>query len=716
MRLNSARIQNFKLLRDIRIEFSKDRDRPLTLIRAENGSGKTSLLSALRWGMYGQEGQPGDLRKVRMVSTSSLTRVPVEVRVEIDFEQFDEITNDYVRYRLIRTVVETPLPGDKFEREREALQMFRAEGTGWKPIGDGAQGLVSKFVPPRLANVFFTDGDDVQQFVSNQVALRERQEAVHNAVRLLLGLEELDTAVKDLDALGRKYRSDIGNEVGGELKEIEEQLESRRKALEGLIMELEGARDRRRSIEDYITRTEKELRGMGDVSDLEELNQKIDGLERDIKDADNRIAEVFNRMRKGLFKGSQISWALMRPKISEAMEVLKDLDSRGVIPGTSVEVLKDRLALNECICGEKLSEGDRRWMAILELINAQVQHAPERRQKTEVWHLARSQAETQLALRDERDAVGVQLKATLGEVTRLRDTRKGKARELEDARVRREGIDQERVTDLTDRLRKLRGDLRATTEAIGGLQLRVDEATTNVNDWEKRFREAEEKVSVAGVARARNRAADDLRGLANRILTVLKDEWVARVSTKMNELFLEIVGADPDHAGDVFRRVYITDEFDIVVESGDGRSLDFDHEVNGASQRALTLSFIWALMEVTGREAPRVIDTPLGMVSGGVRRRMVKLITQPAPSGGPNRQVVLLMTRAEIRDVELLLEERMGVALTLSCSKDYPTDLKNDWGGGPTEVRKCECDHTQFCEVCARRDDGHFGLRERVGQ
>lgn len=56
MKLKSAKIKNFKLLRDVRLEFSDDAKKPLTVIRAENESGKTSTLMALRWALYGQRG------------------------------------------------------------------------------------------------------------------------------------------------------------------------------------------------------------------------------------------------------------------------------------------------------------------------------------------------------------------------------------------------------------------------------------------------------------------------------------------------------------------------------------------------------------------------------------------------------------------------------------------------------------------------------------
>ena len=140
---------------------------------------------------------------------------------------------------------------------------------------------------------------------------------------------------------------------------------------------------------------------------------------------------------------------------------------------------------------------------------------------------------------------------------------------------------------------------------------------------------------------------------------------------------------------------------------------DTDFELNGASQRALTLAFIWALMEISGTTAPRIIDTPLGMVTGGVKTRMVDAITKPAGTELPDFQVILLLTRSEVRDVEELLDERAGVVRTLSCSKDYPEDLTNSWGVDHPIARACKCTHRESCLICARKYDDRHGLKFR---
>jgi hypothetical protein len=118
-------------------------------------------------------------------------------------------------------------------------------------------------------------------------------------------------------------------------------------------------------------------------------------------------------------------------------------------------------------------------------------------------------------------------------------------------------------------------------------------------------------------------------------------------------------------------------------------------------------------MEVSGTTAPRIIDTPLGMVSGGVKTRMVDSITMPSQGELPDFQVVLFMTRSEIRDIEGLIDERAGVIRTLSNSHHYPEDLVYSWHVDHPVSRLCSCTHRQSCRICARRYDERHGIQFR---
>ena len=416
-----------------------------------------------------------------------------------------------------------------------------------------------------------------------------------------------------------------------------------------------------------------------------------------------------------MFKSSEgLSWALAEGPLRRGHKVLADLADRGVIPGSSIGVLKDRLDMGTCICGEELSEGSHHRQHVLDLLDEQATVSQERARLTETFHRTRAGLEEYAAALDDERDFWAQRPKMLQRHTLIVDRIKELDRTLEDAQKRRSLIDEDDVRRLTSRLDTARRHLTESSELIGGLGRSITGLEEQRLLLRSRYEQAQNAAKSDANARHRHEIADDLATLVSATLNKLKTEHVSSVSSRMNEIFMTIVGGSPELAGAVFKGVYLTDSFDIVVDAGNEKTLDTDYEVNGASQRALTLAFIWALMEVASIVAPRVIDTPLGMTAGGVKRRMVEAITQPVSAGDLDYQVVLLLTRSEIRDIEDLLDESAGKFVTLTCSKDFPTDLVHDWDAAEPTVRHCACSHRQFCDVCERKSDAEHQLYRRI--
>ena len=212
---------------------------------------------------------------------------------------------------------------------------------------------------------------------------------------------------------------------------------------------------------------------------------------------------------------------------------------------------------------------------------------------------------------------------------------------------------------------------------------------------------------------AEKAALDDLEHVVEGALKDMQSTYLQRVSDRMNELFLRMVGADPEQNA-IFQGAEINTNYSIVVRTKDERTLNPDFEVNGASQRALTFAFIWALTEISGVVAPRVIDTPLGMMSGNVKRRVLEMVSQAAREEEVDRQVILFLTQSEISHAEDILDQRSGVTVTLTKTDDYPADLTNDPKAERSEVRLCSCTHREYCDQCQRTNYDDFNLTYRA--
>ena len=711
MKLESARITNFKLLEDVSLQFSSDLARPLTVIRAENGSGKTSILYALRWAMYGENGIPSQMR---LTSTAQPAGKPVQVQVRIEFTTSDPFSRAEARYRLIRTCEETPGEGDNYRRSPSRLRLLRRTDRGEEDIEEGMEGLISAVLPLNLADVFFTNGDDVQRFIAGGLhGERERQEAVHRAIRKLLGLEDVEAVEANLGFAARRLRRESTSAGGQELQAAEDELERIEDELKKQRENLSLINQRKGAVDEQIRLDERALDAIKGIGDLDSIQAKIHEIEEDIRHLEAQETDIRRHMKE-LLRSEDLSKGYIGEQLDRGMAVLAELVDRKIIPGSSLEVLIDRLQLGTCICGEPLMAGTPRHDHLTSLIEEQRQVAPRLQRLTALWHEARNRAASTLDDDEVGESVADKASSLNRQFTECLDRQRRKNADLKAEQEKREQIDEEQVQFLTRRLQSNRSKRSDFDREDGLVTGQIQELEEKRKGCQEHFDEAVRRATLNQRLKRQSTVADDLVRLTKGTLDRLKSNYVHRVSARMNELFLEIVGADPSTDTTVFTGVNINEAtYDIVIRTLAGRTLDADTELNGAAQRALTLSFIWSLMEVAEREAPRIIDTPLGMTSGTVKHRMVDLLTKPTASDGLPYQAILFMTRSEIRDIEELIAARAGLVTTLTCSKDYPVDLVNDWSEGLPVVRTCQCDHSEICAVCVRRSDsGRFKYRE----
>ena len=709
MKLLSVRVSNFKLLEDIELRFSTDPKRPLTVIRAENGSGKTSLLYALQWGVFGARGLPLEAQKLRLISSACEAGVPVTVQVMIEFEHTDD-SNISTRYRLVRTKMQTPRTDDSVEDGVESIRLLKISDQGESEV-DVA--MIDKLLPLRLKDVFFTNGEDVQAFIAGSGSIDQRQGQVHSTIRALLGLDALEIAAEDLEVVVKRFRADAAKSAGVDVEKAHTDLVAIEEIIAEQEMEQGRISDQLRQMRERKTTWDKELNQLRGIGDLDALNEQISSLENDVDGLERRRNLMLLEMRD-LIRSEEFSWSSMADSLNKGVDVLHGLADRNVIPGVSIEVLSDRLSLGECICGESLSEGDPkgegRRQHVCELIESQRKNTEASQRLTAIWHLARQSQASHVALEDQGASFEYKRKALLANYTSIRDSIEAKSIALKSARERRSKIDDDRVRELAESLSKVEIQIGQAEQRLGQAAERIRVSAEDKENKKRAVDEAQNMNDKNSLLTIKKLVAEDFHSLAKGTLSVLEGDYVARVSKRMAELFMQIVGSHPDFEAGVFTGVHIAENFDIVVDTHNGRRLDPSFELNGASQRALTLAFIWSLMEVSATAAPRIIDTPLGMVVGGVKTRMVETITRPAEEGMPDFQVILLLTRSEVRDIDELLDQRAGVITTMSCSKDYPEDLRFSWDVDYPVVRTCGCNHRQSCRRCARQYDDQHGV------
>ncbi len=711
MRILRAHFENFRLLRDLELDFSTDPDKRLTVIRAENESGKTTILTALQWGLYGDDALPGRASDFRLhpIDWDATDGESITISVEIDFEvvrmrrsRTEGPISQASRYRIIRSADESlSLSGSTWERSPSTLNLFRLQDTGSEPV-DYPEARINQELPPELREVFFTDGDRALNFI--EASTTDKRKQIKSAIRNLLGLDIIEETIGHIHNVAidaNRQAKKVGS--GSELQQV--------------AARLERITDESTQIESEISDRKEQILAFSEK--IDEVGKNIDDalikgnkeqLQQERQKADNRLEQIENQIDEAasehaqLFRSLALSRDLLAPILRDSIGKLNELREQGKFPKAAVPILEERLHATTCICGESLAGHDppskRRREHIKHLIE-QSRKADELQSRlTDLYY---GSDQFQLDQAAEIGSWADEYKRVAAKRDRLERNREDQASQLRSLEAQ---IAQLPDTDIKG-LRKIEQDYKEQRDHLHREQMRREEQLKIRQRRIPLLTNRRDQLLLEQKRGARTRAILDVIRDVENVLGNSRDritsEELSKVSDRMNAFFLEMIGSDPEQ-GAIIRRAEISPEFDILVYGPEDRTLNPDRDLNGASRRALTLAFILALTKVSEVEAPNVIDTPLGTMSGYVKQAVLQTAIRESS------QLVLFLTRSEIADCEEILDAAAGRVITLTNPAHYPTMLRNDPQVSVQTILRCECDHRTECGLCERHLDPVAGM------
>ena len=170
MRLESVEISNYRQYKDIFFDFCTKGSYDVHIIWGKNGMGKTNLLNAISWCLYGKEPHLSIKdRAKKKINTAVLmeaidqkrdkceTKVSVKISVDnkqIIFEKRQEFkaVRDPFEYKPVFVVTVIASTGNKVLTDTESIE-----------------NLVRQYLPEDISEYFFFDNEQLDKyFISNQ--------------------------------------------------------------------------------------------------------------------------------------------------------------------------------------------------------------------------------------------------------------------------------------------------------------------------------------------------------------------------------------------------------------------------------------------------------------------------------------------------------------------------------------------------------------------
>ena len=226
MKIHKIKLKNFRqFYGEHTIEFATGAERNVTLIHAENGFGKTTLLNAVLWALFNQLTKKfEDPDKILNFTAEDEGEHLASVEVEFEFNKTNYLVSRY-------------FDKTKTNKDKTTLQAYKIESGAHKAM-DAPFTFISSVVPAEMAKYFFFDGEAAEAFSS-----AKNYKEIRIAIRSILGCELADTAIEDLRDMSKQITKNIGQIAGeSEIQKIETNLS---KTLE----EIERAKQIKKDIE-----------------------------------------------------------------------------------------------------------------------------------------------------------------------------------------------------------------------------------------------------------------------------------------------------------------------------------------------------------------------------------------------------------------------------------------------------------------------------------
>jgi len=224
------------------IQIAADSDRNITVLYGANGSGKTSLLNAFSWVLYGKFSPDFEMSQ-RLINERAWdeadTGDKVCTRVSIEF------THEGRKYIAERTAREEKNDSNSLEDAvalPPTLECTDDDGEHYKI--ENPFDFMDQLLPERLHRFFFFNGERIED-LAKETAYKE----IQDAVKSVLGLEVVERSIRHLNGKVRQQLNQEWEQEGTEeLAKVQQAMREKVSAIDNKNKERQLALDNKRSL------------------------------------------------------------------------------------------------------------------------------------------------------------------------------------------------------------------------------------------------------------------------------------------------------------------------------------------------------------------------------------------------------------------------------------------------------------------------------------
>ena len=598
------------------IDLLVTRDRPIILIGALNGSGKTTLLDAMQLALYGKNAKCSGRDRVGYTDylASMINRnAPPHQGASVEFNFRTRHGGKDTRMRLVRTW------SKRGANVKESFEVYRG-ATLDSVASERWVEFVEEFMPAKMADLFFFDGEKIEALADPVTASDLLREGVHT----LLGIDLVEDLKTSLLQVERKRKVDTVNtdekaelvRIEAEHAELQRAIAERSQYRAGSQNTLDDLAKREAVATSAFKRSGGELVAKRDamIERRDQLAARKAELEEELRTLAASLlplAVAAELLESTLQKASQVRDGKQAKMMRSEAEVRDDEIAKFILStGAAAKV-------GEQVRAFLRADRERRYQTmegldafpdtLLDQFSQQaLDVAKERLTKVSADHKdcveRLSEAERNLSAIPSEEA----LQPILQQLEQCR-------RERIECEASLRAVDEE-IRSLRYKAERAKGQATREAERLGE-RLTRDQVSTRV---------------ISHSARAREMLQTFGQLLLSENLHKLEDAILERYRALLRKKTL------------VKKIVIDPESFQILLSSAEGHLVPASR-LSAGERQLLAVATLWGLSRESGRKLPTVIDTPLSRLDSLHRTALVRSYFPKAGS-----QVILLSTDEEI--------------------------------------------------------------------
>lgn len=597
-----------------------NKKRPIVLFGGLNGAGKTTILTAIRLGLFGKQalGYNTSQKVYEEFLAACIHRAKDQFLQA--FASNIEIQFTYANMGVLKhyKVKREWMLSNKRITERLTLN---EDGKDLSELtNEQCQGFLNELIPMGVADLFFFDGEKIAELAEDTGG-----SILGNAIKKLLGLDLLDTLHGDLNVITRNKSKDTApaqiqkdiEQLEGQLEELDQTIDAEHSAFEQTLPAIQEA-------EKNIDQLENELKAKGGswASTREQETKRLAELEANIEMLAINLREAISDSYPFAIAGKYAKHVLKQLKAEQQYKAKQGTASL-------IQSHLDNLqkAVQYCLSAEDAHK-------ISDLLVQEFKTSIEPASGVQVIHDISDSSLTTIeaAINDACNKKNSYVIETGKELKTLREKHESASRNI--ARAPVEDVLQPIFDQIKAQEEKKTTHIKMKTLHLEKCKAALRDAMSITRKLEK----LTEQVNSEGEAL-------HTINFANNTKSLLKDFSEAVTKQKITQLEQAFVDSFSRLArkGDMTLKARIDHKsFSVQLLSKDERLID-KNELSAGEKQIYAISILEALAKTSGRLLPIIIDTPLGRLDSVHRTH---LVNQYFPNA--SHQVVILSTDTEV--------------------------------------------------------------------